>query len=407
MNKQRILILGAGLMQGPAIRAAKALEYEAVVVDGNPNAPLASEADRFAPIDLKDKDGLLAFARTLPRLAGCLTVGTDFSASVAWVTERLGLPGHGYEAALNATDKGRMRGCFDRAGVPSPRFVILEGSKGDCSPLPFPLVVKPVDNMGARGCCRVDNDAELREAVATALPFSRSGRVIIEEYMDGPEFSIDALVFDGKIVPCGIADRHIFFPPYFIEMGHTMPTSAPDAVKNAVWDCFCAGARALGLTHGAAKGDMKMTSRGPMVGEIAARLSGGYMSGWTYPLSSGVDVVKAAVLLAVGKRPTDADLRPKRDWTAAERAFIVEEEGVVKSIDGVNEARNTPFVTDVLPRVKAGDHVAPPVNNVTKCGNVIACAPSREEAVKAAEDAAKSIKIMLEWNGEKRACIPA
>jgi len=141
--------------------------------------------------------------------------------------------------------------------------------------------VKPVDNMGGRGCRRADSLAELRAAVEAALAFSRSGRAIIEEFMDGPEFSADALVHRGEITLCGLADRHIRFPPCFVEMGHTMPSGVDSGTAARLLEVFYAGIRALGITNGAAKGDLKLTPKGPMVGEIAARLSGGYMSGWT------------------------------------------------------------------------------------------------------------------------------
>ncbi|HRU27458.1 MAG TPA: hypothetical protein P5082_00685, partial [Treponema sp.] len=121
--KRRILILGAGLMQKPAITFAKGMGLETVVADGDPQAVCASLADRFENIDLKDKEGLEALGRALMNdggLSAVMTAGTDFSASVAWVAEKLGLPGIPYETALDASDKERMRRRFKEAGVPSP-----------------------------------------------------------------------------------------------------------------------------------------------------------------------------------------------------------------------------------------------------------------------------------------------
>jgi biotin carboxylase len=274
MAKQ-VIILGAGVMQGPAITIARSQGLETIVADGDPHAPWVKLADRFEHIDLKDKEGIEALARSLPDLAGIMTAGTDFSATVAWVSERLGLSGIPYETALDASDKERMRRCFRKAGVPSPDFLIVKDSAGPALPLTYPVVVKPVDNMGARGCRRVDGPGELRDAVEDALGFSRSHRAIVEAYMEGPEFSVDAIVYQGEITVCGLADRHIFFPPYFIEMGHTMPTSVDAGTAETLLTVFKAGVRALGITNGAAKGDIKLTPSGPMIGEIAARLSGG------------------------------------------------------------------------------------------------------------------------------------
>jgi biotin carboxylase len=417
-------------MQGPAINIAKELGFFTVVLDGSRSAPCIELADQFEQIDLKDKEGIETFARSLQNLGGIMTAGTDFSASVAWAAEKLGLPGIPYEAALNASDKSRMRACFKKAGLPSPEYttigpeILLDeallrrirlpevglpsrscagtGRIDPETPLEgvlslFPLVVKPVDNMGGRGCRRVDSAEEFRAAAAAALSFSRSGRAIAEAFMDGPEFSVDAIVYRSEITVCGLADRHIYFPPYFIEMGHTMPTDIDREKQEAILDTFCRGVRSLGLAGqgsvGAAKGDIKLTSKGPMIGEIAARLSGGYMSGWTYPYSSGVEPIRAAVLMAMGRVPDR--LSPVKNQTSAERAFI-SIPGAIKAIHGLEAARAADNVKDLFLRVSEGSKVNFPENNVSKCGNIISAAPDRNEAVEAAESAARSILIRLD-----------
>ena len=406
--KETIIILGAGVMQSPAIKIAKELGYFAIALDGNKDAPCVSMADRFEHIDLKEKESIETFARSLlnkTRRLGIMTAGTDFSASVAWTAEKLGLPGIPYEAALNACDKSRMRECFKKAALPSPAFITVTGDGWDAPETGLfaeggfaagrPLVVKPVDNMGSRGCRLVNSADELPQAVKTAVSFSRSGRAIIEEYMEGSEFSVDAVIYGGEITICGLADRHIFFPPYFIEMGHTIPAVIEKENRNALLEVFCAGVRALGIAGeksvGAAKGDIKLTPNGAMIGEIAARLSGGYMSGWTYPASSGVLPIKAAVQMAMGQKPDG--LEPVKHWTCAERAFI-SIPGTVKEIENINEKGEE--ACGIFTLIKPGSKVTFPENNVTKCGNIIASAPERETAVKAAEDAAKSILIRLD-----------
>jgi biotin carboxylase len=398
--RETLIILGAGVMQGPAIRIAKEMGFFTVALDGSAAAPCTAMADRFEQIDLKDKEGIEAFARSLQNGGplGIMTAGTDFSASVAWTAERLGLPGFPYEAALNASDKARMRACFKKAGLPSPAFAVISSAEQlDALPAPFPLVLKPVDNMGGRGCRRVDTIEEFREAAKDALRFSRSGRAIVEAFMEGPEFSVDAIVYHGDIVICGLADRHIFFPPCFIEMGHTMPTGIAPEKQRAILDTFCDGIRALALAGqgniGAAKGDIKLTPNGPMIGEIAARLSGGYMSGWTYPYASGVEPARAAILAAMGRKPDG--LVPPKNWTSAERAFI-SIPGTIKTIDGVEAAQGQPHIRELFLRVAEGGKVSFPENNVSKCGNVISAAPERAAAVHAAESAARSILIRLD-----------
>lgn len=424
---KNILILGAGLMQKPAILSAKEAGFTVHVIDADEKAVAIPYADTFRKIDLKDKDGILAYAKELQNTDGGLsavfTAGTDFSASVSYVCEKLGLPAHSYQAAVNASVKTVMRQCFADSKVPSPAFyqytkADLEANKTE-NTLNFPLVVKPVDNMGARGCRMVRNEQEFLPAVEAAVKCSRTGNAIVEEYMEGPEFSIDALVYNGTFTVTGFAIRHIKYAPYFIEVGHTMPAELDKKMHDELISVFALGAKALGLSCGAAKADIKYTSKGPMIGEIAGRLSGGYMSGWTYPYSSDLNLTKQGIFIASGNEPEDLIKRRKPvDYnpgelcknaaqpyelyevpslrTSAERAWM-SIPGTVKYIENIKDYSDR-AVFDVLPRatVQLGSEVDFPRNNVEKCGNIIAVSHSREAAIAVAQDAVSDIFITLE-----------
>jgi hypothetical protein len=171
-----------------------------------------------------------------------------------------------------------------------------------------------------------------------------------------------------------------------------MPSDIEKESAHALLETFKAGVRALGIDNGAAKGDIKLTPKGPMIGEIAARLSGGYMSGWTYPYASEVLPTKGAIQIALGQKP--GGLEPKKNWTCAERAFI-SIPGTVRSISGLDKARSVPGFKDLFMRIHEGSRVVFPENNVTKCGNIISAAPVRATAVASAESAARSILIRL------------
>ncbi len=398
-HSKRVLILGAGVMQLPALRWARRQGWEVYVADGNPAAPGVELADHFVPIDLTDIDGMVEAAGKIhkdEKLHGVFTAGTDFSYTVARVAKALLLPGIEPEVALNASRKDRMRKVFAAAGVPSPRFAKLSpGAEVDAAleNLELPVVVKPVDNMGARGIRRVDTLDEYQNAVSQARRFSRTGDVIVEEYVKGQEFSIDALVLGYEVVFTGIADRHIFFPPYFIEMGHTIPSNCEEKVLAAVKEVFIQAVRALGIRNGAAKGDVKWDGQRAVIGELAARLSGGYMSGWTYPYSSGVELTGNALQLAVGLKPQS--LRPIREWVSAERAFI-SIPGIVDSVENSEHARSIKWIEEMFIRVSPGDKVDFPTNNVEKSGNFISAAPDRSAAVDAAEAACRTVFVRLQ-----------
>ena len=404
-----IMILGGGPMQLPAIETARRNGWRTVCVDGNPDAPGRNAADRFIHIDLKDAPAILDAARGLmhdERLDGVFTAATDFSSTVAYVAENLGLPGIPFQTALDASDKARMRARFHEEKVPAPRFFALHESafglvaeKIRENDVRFPVVVKPSDNMGARGVKRVDATpdgavpvASLGTACRTAAEFSRSRTVVIEEFIEGREYSIDAIVENGRITVCGIADRHICFEPFFIEVGHTLPADLRAEEREELVTVFSAGVAALGIQNGAAKGDVFLGPDGAVVGEIAARLSGGYMSGWTYPFASGVNVTEHAMRIALAL-PV-GEIVESRAWFSAERA-VISIPGTVARITGWDDARDVRHVHAVFRRSDVNDVVTFPRNNVEKSGNVIAAAESRADAIAAAETGVSRVVYRL------------
>lgn len=417
-NSKNILILGASLMQMPALKTAKKLGFKVFVVDGNPHAAFRNLADVFRCIDLKDTEAIIAYAKNIQQdegLDGVFTAGTDFSFAVASVQKACNIKGHSVEAAKNATDKFLMRTCFEKAGVSSPRFIKITATDcvSDCMPkileLGLPLVVKPTDNMGARGCKLVSRESDMMFAIEDALKNSKTGQVIIEQYMVGPEFSIDGLIFNNELTITGFAERHIFFPPYFIEMGHTMPAKILEEQKISLFSCLALAVKSLGLSWGAIKADIKLTAEGPMIGEIAARLSGGYMSGWTYPLASGLNLTEQAIILAMGIIPQNIvkkrvhkivyngisiyEIPCKK--TSAERAWI-SIPGKIKNTYFYPSTKNPFGVRKCFPRVSVGDTVLFPINNVLKAGNIITQSYSRKRAIQLAENAVKKICLRLD-----------
>lgn len=396
---KKIMILGAGVMQMPAFKIAKERGWYTICCDGNPEPIGKDLCDEFFNIDLKDRLKLADTAlkyKSENGLDGVFTVGTDFSSSVAWVAEKCELPGISYQTALNATDKVRMRICFNEAGVPSPKYVEISEEmdfKDELKSMDFPLVVKPVDSMGARGVIRVDNNSELEKAIINAIDYSRTSRAIVEDYLEGPEYSIDSIVINGEIVIRGIADRHIFFPPCFIEMGHTIPSNSKKSDQDKVIEAFKKGVKSLGIDNGAAKGDVKFTKDGPFIGEIAARLSGGFMSGWTYPYSSNISVIEEAMEIALGIYKKND--KQESNLIAGERA-IISIPGKIESIEGIEEVHDKEHIKDIFLSLEEGDNVNFPRNNVEKVGNIIASSSSRRNLGETFSEALKRISIILE-----------
>jgi isopentenyl diphosphate isomerase/L-lactate dehydrogenase-like FMN-dependent dehydrogenase/biotin carboxylase len=397
-HPKHLLIIGGGVFQVPAIKTAKSMGLKVVVTDYNPEAEGMLLADY--PIEVSTRNINLTvntakqFHRACP-LDGVMTVGTDASQTVAAVADALNLPGIPFEVAERATDKIKMRQVLKEKGVPVPDFRpiwTLEECQQAIQDMPLPLVIKPCDNMGARGVRKIERLDDLISAFREAKEASISGKLILEEFMEGPELSLDALVFEGSIHITGVADRIIERAPYFVEIGHTLPSALPEKQQSRAVAVFKQAIFALGIDIGAAKGDIKITPEGPKIVEIAARLSGGWMSAYTYPLSTGVNLYKAAIQIALGETPTD--LKPKTSLVSAERSLLPPP-GKILSIQGVEEARKIKGVKEIILMKEAGDMAEEPRSNLGKVGYVITVGKTREEAIRINDLAREILKIEI------------
>lgn len=386
-------------MQVPVVKAAKAMGLTTLVMDKNPRAVAMAMADHPILADIADVDGAVEatrqFAKTHFAPDGALTLGTDFPVTSAAIAKAFGLPGISLETAGKAKDKIRMRECFRTAKCPQPDFMgpVEKNQLGEvASRLGFPMVVKPADSMGARGVRRVDDLAALAEAYDVARPFSPTGRVICENYIPGGELSIDAVVWKGEIMIRGIADRLIEREPYFIEIGHVLPSQRSKDLVEKACEAFRQGIRALGIETGWAKADIRINEKGAFIGEIAARLSGGFMSGYTYPNATGVNLMEGAIKIALGEHP--GPLGPEGGRTSIERA-ILSKPGTIRAIEGLDRVRQAPGVHQVFLNWKVGDVVANPKNNVEKGGNIIVSGDTYGEASTRVEAALALLQVVV------------
>lgn len=383
ISGKTILIIGGGLLQVPIIQTAKTMQLRTVVADMNSEAPGLKICDIPMIMSTKDIEGMVRESKRLAsniKIDGVITAGTDASMTVAAVANALDLPGIRFVDAEAASNKVKMRERLKKAGVPIPGFApvwSIQDTRDALEFLQFPLVMKPADNMGARGVVKVNNREELQAAFKHAKKYSPTGEMILEEYMPGPEVSVDALAWNGNFAITGIADRIIEREPYFIEMGHNMPSALPSSVLKEIEDVMFRGMKALGIHRGAGKGDIKVTPTGVKVGEIAARLSGGFMSAFTFPLSSGINLNRAAILIALGEEPDNLD--PLFHRVSIERALLAPK-GKLLAIEGIEEAKKLEGVTDIYLLHKIGDVIPEPTNNIEKTGHVIISAENLAQA---------------------------
>ncbi len=392
---KKILILGASILQLPAIRKAKEFGYYVGVADYNPNAVGIPEADEYFNVSTIDVDGVVQTARKF-KPDGIITLATDMPMrAVAKACEVCGLPGISFDTAIKATDKGEMIKAFESNGVAHPWYYIVETPaelEAVQQKITFPCIMKPTDNSGSRGVVLCRDEEELDAEFGYALGESRRGAVIIEEYLQGAEFSVEVMVVEGEPHILQITDKLTTGAPHFVEMGHSQPTNQNEENRRRIKDLAARACLAVGIFSGPAHVEMILTKEGPKMVEIGARLGGDSITTHLVPLSTGIDMVGNTIRLACGE---SVDIEPKFSKGAAIRYFEACN-GIIRSIEGLDEARKIPGVKEVSIVHQVGETVGKIGNSADRIGFVISQADTADEAVLLCARAVKAVHIVME-----------
>ena len=392
---KKLLIIGASILQVPAIKKAKEMGFTVGVIDYNPNAIGVPLADKFFNVSTIDIEGVADAAKRFEP-DGIMTLATDMPMrSIARAAEKCSLPGISMDTAIKATDKGEMIKSFEANGVEHPWYYILtDASSVDevASKITYPCITKPTDNSGSRGVMLVHNEKELHEAINYSSENGRSGSVIVEEYMQGPEVSVEVVVFEGVPHVLQITDKLTTGAPHFVEMGHSQPSRLPTDGLEKIRDLACRAVRAVGIENGPAHVEIILTKDGPKMVELGARMGGDCITTHLVPLSTGIDMIEATIKIACGEKP---DLAPKFEKGSAIR-FLDAPHGTITAIEGVDEACTIEGVREISFTKGVGDKVGEIGSSTDRVGFVIAQANTAETAVAACEKACRTVKIIIE-----------
>ena len=392
---KRILIIGASILQMPAILKAKELGYYVATVDYNPNAIGVVYADEFFEVSTIDADAVAQVAKKFGA-DGVMTLATDMPVrSVAKAAETCNLIGINMDTAIKATDKGEMIKAFENKGVEHPWYHIIKDKKEFDSikeKVIYPCIMKPIDNAGSRGVVLVQNIEELENGYIYSVEESRNGGVIIEEYMIGPEVSVEVMSINGEPHILQVTDKITTGAPHFVEMGHTQPSRLTDENVKKIKDLAYRAVKAIGIINGPAHVEIILTDKGPKMVELGARMGGDCITTHLVPLSTGIDMVRATIEMACGKK---IDIIPKFTKGSAIRYFNTDL-GIIKSIKGIEEAKLIPGIKEVSFIKHIGEAVENIDNSINRIGYVIAQGESADEAEKICDKALSVIKIEIE-----------
>lgn len=435
-KQKKMMILGASALQVPAIKKAKELGYQIILVDYDENAVGFALADVKLVVSTLDQEEVYRQALIYQPDVVITSTSDGPVRTAAYVNEKLGKkPDLSYENALCATIKSKMRDRLKQCGVPIPKYYAaanyeafseaVDKLDGDC-------IVKPADNAGSRGVVQLAiaewNGGEAQSPCVNLLPYeqqhntnaqtakrllaynrrimkllretydyslgnARNGMVMVEEYMHGAEVSVEIMVIDGAPHILTITDKYITPPPYFVELAHCEPSRLDAGTQEEIRKVAAQAVRAIGIENAPAHVEIKVTEEGPKIVELAARLGGDFITSRLVPLSTGIDMVGASVLLATGEKP---DLTPKWDRGAAIHFISAgNEPSVITRITVPDALYEQEGVEEICLYKKPGDPVQGTRSSNDRLGHVITTGETPEQAMELGKQILAQIQVEI------------
>lgn len=391
---KKIMILGASILQLPAIKCAKKMGLYVVAVDMNAAAIGFGYADACELISTVDTEQILSAARK-HNIAGIMTLASDMPMlSVARVAAELSLQAISVQCAERVTNKGKMRDCLLQAKVPIPAYYQVESAAeylAAVSRFRDKCLIKPVDNSGSRGVFLLTDFTP--QAALAAYEYSRahskSGLVLVEEFMQGPEVSVETFSIGGCCEIIQITDKLTSGAPYFVELGHSQPSMLSASVQQDIRDVAARAVQAVGIVDGPAHVEIIVTSAGAKIVELEARLGGDNITTALVPLSTGIDLVELTIKTALGD-----PVYPVRKYNkAAAIRYFTAPNGWLEKISGCEEAAAIPGVQQLLFTKQVGDAVGSVQSSNDRLGFVITQADSPQAAIDICKQVCQAVRI--------------
>ncbi|WP_328960663.1 pyridoxal-phosphate dependent enzyme [Streptomyces virginiae] len=389
---------GTGML---ALDRARELGTVPVLLTGDPDRyrGLAETGAEVLRCDTNSDAALRAAVQERFRreeIAGVTTTSDFYVPAAARIAQWLGLPGNAPEAVAVCRDKSALRERLRTAGVRQPRYALVREPAGAAAAVArtgLPCVVKPADDSGSTNVLLCADEAEVRAQIERILAIDTNVRgmptartVLVEEYLDAPEYSVEMFGGDGQAVCVGITAKSVTAGPHFVEHRHLFPAPLPAGTAQLVIDTVTAALDAAGIRLGATHTEVKLTADGPALIEINPRPAGG-MIPELIRLATGVDLLDAQLRAALGLPP---HLKAEEAGHAGIQFLLADTDGTLTAAHGAEAAAAVEGVESVLVTAAPGTPVRRPRSASDRLGHVIA-RHGEPEGVHAALDAARAL----------------
>ena len=401
---KKLLVLAAGILQVPIIKRAREMGYYVIAADGNPNAVGLQYADKQICANIISEEEMVAIAKQ-EQIDGVIHPCSEVSMNVMGrIHDELNLSGVSRKQAVVATNKHLMREAFKKGDAPSPISILAKSAEDaweQFMAMPGDAILKPSRNSGSRGIAKVSKGSNGVSEVSKedfyklydiALEESRDNSVLIEQFIEGPEFSVEIIVWEGKVNVLTVTDKKTTEAPHFVELGHNQPSCFPEDTVALIKDAAVRGVKALGVDKCACHAEVKVQDGKAYLMEIGARMGGDFISTVLTRLSTGIDMVAAAIDCALNIEP---DLTPKAAPQGVCIRYFCPKPGKLVSISNT-EVLDDPRVHEWEIYHQVGDEIPEVTSSLCRSGHVIVTEETPQKAIAYAESLLNEVKMETE-----------
>lgn len=354
--------------------------------------------------DIRDEESLYQAIRHSPYAdqLDALIPATDYASHLtARVAERLGLRGVPYEAALKSRNKDLAREAYAEHDVPSAKFKKVrsfEEAAAAAEEIGYPVVLKPTNAASSQNVYFISNVTELQKAIdiivefkVTYLDFQVREEYLIEEYLEGPEFSVELFLGEGEPIFSAVTEKITSPLPYFVEIVHTLPTPSYVDQEQEIVQTAVKALLAIGITNGPSHVEVKLTGKGPRIIEVNGRPGGDNISSDLLVQAFGINVFEATVNYYLDN---PIELHKKYHRAASIAYVTADRDGIFERIEGLVELSQHDHVIRSHVNVSAGDAISIARSSDDRLGYLITTGDTPQEAKELAVALVESLRVI-------------
>jgi len=411
MENQKIVALVEPSFYGVGfIKSTYNKGYKVIVIVSSEENPLKYGYKEFYHdliiADVRDEESILNAIKS-SKYHGeidALIPATDYVSYVtAKVGEKLGLRGISPEAALKARNKDMARVAYEINQVPSAKFKIVKDydeAVNATNQIGFPVVLKPTNCASSQNVFFIKNLGELNKSMEEMMKFKTTymgfpvrNEYLIEEYLVGPEFSVELFLKNEQAIFSKVTEKLTTSLPYFVEISHTLPTSSYRESENDIINVALSAVLALGINNGPSHVEIKLTKEGPKIIEVNGRPGGDNISTHLLEESFGINIFDATVDYYLGD---DISIIPTKDNASSIAYLTATKNGVISNIKGLEAIRDNEKVIKYDFSIKPGDTVSIAKSSDDRLGYIITTASTPSEAKYEALNLIENIRVVYE-----------